>query len=426
MIALVFIGAVAWGRGNDEALKNATVRIIRMDDLEQAIKNNRLPRSFTGAVMTEDGYIFTSLEAAYNAQGEIDEKAMDNQYLIIFPRYDEKDGRVTTVCAHLGLSHNRSSENQLMSIKVPRTSLPAPLVVDRKVLENNDNGVVLNEAGYPAKAYEEIEGNKELLEAVLRDLSALSQKVVRDAGFALGFDENSQASHAPLIAYMTPNVVRTSIMRVGNQVGGGTGVDHSAILGAGSEGSPLVDQVTGHIRAMVVSVKDNAGKTDHAVRSDALLVFANNDKVKLPDASLTIPLWLLIGIGAVVLIALVVMIVAKQGKAPSEKKHTRDKAILRLRGEDGTQYTLSSKDLQHSVVLGRSSRADKCFTKSSISGKHAILSCMGGRAVVTDKNSKGGTYINGKKLTPGMPEKLHDGDVLTLADYKIHVTTISE
>lgn len=432
MLAIAFLGAVAFGRINEETLRNATVRIIRMDDLEIALKNKRqLPRSFTGVLVTDTGYIFTSLEAAHNANGKIDANVTNNRYLILFPQYNGSESRVVSVSAHLGISQIRSEENQLLGISIPRASLPQPLIVDRTNVEHSDSGnKTLKEVGYPASSYQTLATNKESLQSLLGDLAAFQLNVREDAGYAHEYGEATQATHAPLLTYMTSNVVDTTITRVTNQVVGGTIVEHTANLGTGSEGSPMVDLTTGYIKAMVFTIKD---QKDIAVRSEALLNIANANKIVLPEPSSFAFLWVIIIVMVLVLLTLIIILILqkpnggnKKADAKCYKQHTRDKAILYLRGEDGTRYSLSTRDLQHGVILGRSHSADKRFNKSTISSKHALISGMGGKAVIIDKNSKGGTYLNGKKLTPGMPEKLHDGDTLSLADYKIRISGVTE
>lgn len=423
MLALAILGAVVFGRPNDALLKNATVRIIRMDDLEAAIKDNRLPRSFTGAVMTEDGFIYTSLNAARDADGTLDPRIERNSYLVLFPRYDAKDGRVTAVYAHLGYSRFRSEENHLLAIKVPPTSLPPTLIVDRDILQNNDSNTQLIEIGYPTSQYKGLEKDNEATKSVLADLYAFA-KNVREDDRAKAYDETSQAGHAALMSYMSSCIAKSNVSRVSNQIGGGTSVFHNAELSEGCEGAPLFDENSGYIKAMVVDIRhDDNALVSISVRNDTLLAFAASNRLDLPTG---LPwLWIAIGGGAIVLLAIIVFLVSRLSNR-SAGSSARRNIVLRLRGEDGTQHALSTRDLQHGVILGRSSSAHKRFTKQTISGKHAVLGSMGGKAVITDHNSKGGTFVNGKKLTPGIPEKLHDGDVLTLADYKIFVSGVSE
>ena len=50
------------------------------------------------------------------------------------------------------------------------------------------------------------------------------------------------------------------------------------------------------------------------------------------------------------------------------------------------------------------------------SGSHADIINRSGQYYVSDRNSKGGTYINGCKLIPELETEIVDGDLLRLAN----------
>ena len=52
----------------------------------------------------------------------------------------------------------------------------------------------------------------------------------------------------------------------------------------------------------------------------------------------------------------------------------------------------------------------------AVSRSHAAVCCRSGQYYAEDKNSTNHTFINGKQLSPGTPEPLADGDILTLAN----------
>lgn len=56
-----------------------------------------------------------------------------------------------------------------------------------------------------------------------------------------------------------------------------------------------------------------------------------------------------------------------------------------------------------------------------VSRRHARILKQGGMVVVEDMGSINGTFINGKRLDPYLPETLNDGDVLQLGKLKIEV-----
>jgi pSer/pThr/pTyr-binding forkhead associated (FHA) protein len=56
-----------------------------------------------------------------------------------------------------------------------------------------------------------------------------------------------------------------------------------------------------------------------------------------------------------------------------------------------------------------------------VSRRHARILKQGGMVVVEDMGSINGTFINGKRLDPYLPEVLNDGDILQLGKLKIEV-----
>ncbi len=70
-------------------------------------------------------------------------------------------------------------------------------------------------------------------------------------------------------------------------------------------------------------------------------------------------------------------------------------------------------------LLGREGTVGLEFFVSfrTVSRRHAHLRRTGpGRWTVTDAKSTHGTYVNGERLSPGVPKELRSGDILKLAD----------
>lgn len=53
---------------------------------------------------------------------------------------------------------------------------------------------------------------------------------------------------------------------------------------------------------------------------------------------------------------------------------------------------------------------------SSISRQHATIESRNGITSITDNNSTNGTFVNNRRLTPGQPQTIQNGDVITLAN----------
>ena len=60
----------------------------------------------------------------------------------------------------------------------------------------------------------------------------------------------------------------------------------------------------------------------------------------------------------------------------------------------------------------------------SISRRHARILRQDSRVVVEDLDSINGTFINGERLDPYLPETLNDGDILQLGRLLIEVKII--
>jgi hypothetical protein len=57
----------------------------------------------------------------------------------------------------------------------------------------------------------------------------------------------------------------------------------------------------------------------------------------------------------------------------------------------------------------------------SVSRRHAAITRQGNSVIVEDMGSVNGTFINGKRLDPYLPEILNNGDVLQLGKIQIEV-----
>ncbi|MFN8673113.1 MAG: adenylate/guanylate cyclase domain-containing protein [Candidatus Sericytochromatia bacterium] len=74
---------------------------------------------------------------------------------------------------------------------------------------------------------------------------------------------------------------------------------------------------------------------------------------------------------------------------------------------------------QGSSVLGRSSDNAISISEASVSSKHLLISNFSDYIEILDLNSSNGTFINGTKLNPFIPQKVKNGDNITLGRYTI-------
>jgi pSer/pThr/pTyr-binding forkhead associated (FHA) protein len=89
----------------------------------------------------------------------------------------------------------------------------------------------------------------------------------------------------------------------------------------------------------------------------------------------------------------------------SEEK-TSQTAFLLINGNQ--VYYLENNE----TIIGRSSESDLVISDPRVSRKHAKISIVNERYLLTDLNSSGGSYINGK---PAVQKLLTSGDELTFA-----------
>jgi pSer/pThr/pTyr-binding forkhead associated (FHA) protein len=90
--------------------------------------------------------------------------------------------------------------------------------------------------------------------------------------------------------------------------------------------------------------------------------------------------------------------------------------------------------LDKKVIIGRSDPANQVFPEidlapyggleKGVSRRHARLSSRRGLIIIEDLASINGTYLNGKRLTPYLPEVVHDGDQIQIGSLPIRVEVL--
>jgi pSer/pThr/pTyr-binding forkhead associated (FHA) protein len=71
-------------------------------------------------------------------------------------------------------------------------------------------------------------------------------------------------------------------------------------------------------------------------------------------------------------------------------------------------------------MVGRDPEADVCIDDEAVSWHHLEIAARGGILMATDLDSRNGTALNGEPLD--RPRRLRDGDVLTVAEYRLEVS----
>ena len=76
---------------------------------------------------------------------------------------------------------------------------------------------------------------------------------------------------------------------------------------------------------------------------------------------------------------------------------------------DGTEH-----ELRHSVRIGRAPENELRFASKSVSRQHAEILFREGRWFIEDLGSFNGTYVNGTRVQPGIPQPLRHADKIVI------------
>jgi pSer/pThr/pTyr-binding forkhead associated (FHA) protein len=92
-------------------------------------------------------------------------------------------------------------------------------------------------------------------------------------------------------------------------------------------------------------------------------------------------------------------------------------ARIWLTGKDGGPRSFA---LGERTTVGRDPAADVPIDDEAVSWHHVEIASRGGVLMATDLDSRNGTALNGEPLD--RPRRLRDGDVLTIAEYRLEVS----
>lgn len=407
VLAVFFLGSYLSAQ-SEQTIRNAAVRVIRVDEMNRAIAAKELPASVTGFLVKKDrekdyGVIMTHINVTKDKDGVIDKAG---EYYVLMPVYNEKNEviEVRSFRARLASPPDERTASAVLNIS-PESILPSVVKASETPVKR-DNKVVM----WGFRKYTNTQQNQTA--EILRHLGTLSQVAVDSF---VKVDVKGTDKKASLMGYMGVSQVAYGVSQISDDAEPCRRIVLNAPADSESFGSVLVN-AENFLVGMIAAENGAAATADDFDAINSLVKLTTRD-----DVGTQLP-WLWIGVGAGVLLIIggLVFIIAKESK----KKDKRKRPILMLQGEDGTSYELSSSDLRRGVSLGRSAKADNRFDHETVSRIHAMVSTLENKVVIIDKDSKGGTFVNGERLTPGQPMKLHDGDVVALAKYKIKVQTL--
>lgn len=121
----------------------------------------------------------------------------------------------------------------------------------------------------------------------------------------------------------------------------------------------------------------------------------------------------------------------QEAKASNSTQLVNGSSTIRLRIENKREVEIN---LSKTVWIGRMDPADDVFPEidltddgpaaKSVSRRHARILKRGEAITIEDLGSVNGTFINKKKLSPYIPEKLSNGDILQLGTLLMEVKLV--
>ena len=114
------------------------------------------------------------------------------------------------------------------------------------------------------------------------------------------------------------------------------------------------------------------------------------------------------------LFALSVILAANRESKLCRKRWQRISSELELRIWD-KRYPLEADE----ILLGRHISADIRLSDNSVSRYHAVMTVSGGVWSITDLSSKGGTFVNERRVRQA---KLSPGDCIRLGNVQLYLT----
>jgi len=146
--------------------------------------------------------------------------------------------------------------------------------------------------------------------------------------------------------------------------------------------------------------------------------------VAVTPAMRRVPMALLVGLGVVMVLGgvgavtgLALLVVWPRSHKPeAEIGVTPERSILVTEGDPRSLKMERCRVIRHGQnLVGRARDCDiPLVNDNMVSRHHAVISWDGTTCTIEDMGSKNGTFVNGRRLSPGLPHRLGDGDFIDL------------
>lgn len=268
-------------------------------------------------------------------------------------------------------------------------------------------------------------------------LNVPTDKMIGATVYAVGFpsiSDNSLLDPVSQWGKEDATVTTGAISRLATQ--SGTGVKQVMIdanISGGNSGGPLVD-TNGHVLGVNTwsAIRNDGVEANYAVNIEEVIDLCdrNNIPYELAGSGSNNLMWIIIGVVAVLAIALIVVLVLRKKPSPATQQTPVSNPIpgpavapmnnsgeLRFQSTSGV-FAGKRFSIDGTVRIGRDpSRNDLVFPNGTqgISGVHCILIAKDGVLYLQDLGSTYGTFVNGgQRLAPNQPIVLRAGDRFSL------------
>ncbi len=325
-------------------------------------------------------------------------------YYLAFFHNGANDPRIyvaqEVVCKDLNRGDNTID---LAVLRISSDSLPEPLRIDPRELDETQPVVAV---GYPGN----FDRLNNFLKANTTQNPLIAEIISKLDNFSNTYGYITVRLNVSDRDFVNPAISMGNIIRYDETPGKPQRVIHSAPIGQGNSGGPLVDPSTGYVVG-INTWKPTEVAGSIAQSSATMIGYFNSNNIPylLPEG---VNLWLVGGIagGALLLIILIIILANSGGNDPAITLYT-----------EGQSFPLTLKQLKKGVLLGRSSSADVSVPQKTVSARHARIFVRDDRLYIEDIGSKGGTKVNGTALTPHSPAPFHPGSTIMLCNIEVRV-----
>lgn len=391
--------------------REATVRIIREAD-EQTAQTGEFPTSYTGCIISPDGYIVTT-----GACLQDNEEVKSTHYKVYLPHYD-KAGQVQGVSAYDGTSVAKQDDLLLIRLQDAPGSLPCASLKSSDITEADASAAYIGMLKEPElhnlPSGQDVQAKKSIVRQIAGELAVAPDPEQTYFNIYM-------TSDLPQSVGATPNVSPGAPM----QLRIGSGLNE---LPEGCKGAPIVSQNgKGDIIGIYVgslTAKPAGQVLRLAANNNVSVASGFNVRAFLQENGVII-----IVVSGVLMMVLIGLLVVMNGKsqaaakaeAQAEAEAAAARPVITLIGQDGSRHPLTRSALNHGVTIGRSSSMSVRFAADDISRHHATLQArQDGKLFIVDHSSYG-TYVNDEKITPKEPHKLRENDVIRLSSFKVTI-----